>query len=408
MTVTLKVYQFGAPFFFFNLEKYINNIHFDHSAKKDHFEKFILKKSKKLRKSKIPNVFEIEEILQNVPVQTFEDLISIDRLIESQEYESQPVSNMLHILNCLKEIRNEFFAKPVYTLSTKKECIHPMDIIHRALEKSKPESARILTENLDKMRYALPLVISSYTSKPKLKLWPLMGINRQTKDRKFNMFNHKHSHHVVAFVRLGFSDGLHNKLSSHSKSELANKIFFEDQPKFLSRRHPKLSKCFKRNVPGCLETAIHTPNDTFDTFFQVWNLYGNIMYAGLKSQIELIAKAATAIIVVLDDDQALDEMEKMIIQMFGSQRILVLIPAAASQTDSESDSDEETVSNRMTTLKCISYDSTHEQDSLNTIRTFVQNELRSGRSFISVRLLLCTTKKVVKNRLLVARISSWD
>ena len=159
-----------------------------------------------------------------------------------------------------------------------------MDVINRTLEKSEPESARILTENLDKMKYALPFVFPSYTEKSKLRLWPLVGINRQTRDRKFNMFQAQHSHHVVACVRLGHSDGIINKLAAHSKSDIANGIFFEDQPKFFSRNHRNLAKAMKRNTMGTMETAIHAPNSNFDKFFQVWNLHGNISFDGLKPQ----------------------------------------------------------------------------------------------------------------------------
>ena len=54
---------------------------------------------------------------------------------------------------------------------------------------------------------------------------------------------------------------------------------------------------------GSIETAIHFPNDDFDHFFQVWNLYGNILYDQLDPQIEFISKWASTIIVHLDDDQ---------------------------------------------------------------------------------------------------------
>ena len=85
---------------------------------------------------------------------------------------------------------------------------------------------------------------------------------------------------------------------------MLNEIFFQDQPKFLSSSHSNLTKAMKRNQIGSMETAIHTPNEVLDEFFQVWNLHGNILYDGLKPQIELLSKSASAIIVVLDDDKA--------------------------------------------------------------------------------------------------------
>ena len=81
---THKVYQFGPAYFFFNLVKRRNDIHFDDLAKKDQFEKFISDRSKKLRKAKIPNFFDTEEILSNVPAQTFDDLTCIDRIIDDE------------------------------------------------------------------------------------------------------------------------------------------------------------------------------------------------------------------------------------------------------------------------------------------------------------------------------------
>ena len=112
----------------------------------------------------------------------------------------------------MKETRNNFLEAGkcgVFTAASKKDRIHPMDIICQVLKTSEPESARILTENLDKMKYALPFVFPSYFEKSKIRIWPLVGINRQTINRKFNMF--EDSHHVIACVRIGQSDGLINK-----------------------------------------------------------------------------------------------------------------------------------------------------------------------------------------------------
>ena len=378
---TREVFQFGPAYFFFNLNKRRNEIRFDDLAKKDQFEKFIAERSKKLRKAKIPNFFNTEEILKDVSGPSFDDLTCIDRDFDDDASGVATGSNLLRIPICLKEIRNDFLTKPVYISDLQKEYVHPMDIINRTLEKSEPESARILTENLDKLKYALPFVYPSYTEKPKLRLWPLVGINRQTRDRKFNMFQAQHSHHVVACVRLGHSDGLIQKLPSHSKSEMANGIFFEDQPKFLSRSHRNLAKAMKRNVIGTMETAIHAPNNNFDKFFQVWNLHGNIMYDGLKPQVELISKSASAIIVILDDDRAIDFMERKIIEIFGSEKIIVLVPGSGSHDDSDSESDEERSSIKMNSLKCLTYNSSRKQDTFIQVRSFVKDNFRSGEDF---------------------------
>ena len=354
-------------------------------AKKDEFEKFISDRSKKLRKAKIPNFFNTEEILKNVPEQSFDDLTCIDRTVDDEANGVSTESNILRIPICLKEIRNEFLTSPVYISDLKKEYVHPMDVINRTLEKSEPESARILTENLDKLKYALPFVFPSYTEKSKLRLWPLVGINRQTRDRKFNMFQAQHSHHVVACVRLGHSDGIITKLPAHSKSEMANGIFFEDQPKFLSRNHRNLAKAMKRNVMGTMETAIHTPNNSFDQFFQVWNLHGNILFDGLKPQLELISKSASAIIVILDDDRAIDFMERKIIEVFGSEKIIVLIPGSGSEDSSDSDSDvERSISSiKMNTLKCLTYNLSRKQDTFSQVRSFVKEKFNAGMGFLS-------------------------
>ena len=82
MFETQKVYQFGPAYFFFNLVKRRNDIHFDDYDKKDQFEKFIAERSKKLRKAKIPDFFHTEDILSNVPAQTFDDLTCIDCIID--------------------------------------------------------------------------------------------------------------------------------------------------------------------------------------------------------------------------------------------------------------------------------------------------------------------------------------
>ena len=305
-------------------------------------------------------------------------MTSIDRSTDNEVGGVQSKSSLEKVTIFLKEIRKDFQMVQVFISESRKEYVHPMDIVNRVLEKSDPEAARILTENLDKMKFALPFVFPSYVSKSKLNLWPLIGINRHTRDRKFNMF--KNLHHVVAFVRLGHSDGITQKLSSHSKSEIANGIFFQDQPKFFTRNHPDLTNAMRRSILGTLETAIHTPNQNFEDFFQVWNLHGNISFNGLKPQLELIARSASVIIVILDDDKMINVMEEKIIDIFGREKILVVVPKSES-SDFDSDSDEERTPIQMNLLNTVPFSVARNQDSFKHIRSYVKNIFSSKPKF---------------------------
>ena len=306
-------------------------------------------------------------------------MTSIDRSNDDEVDGVKNKSNLEKIPIFLKQISKKFLIAPVFISESKKQYVHPMEIVNRVLKRSDPEAARILTENLDKMKFALPFVFPSYASKSKLSLWPLIGINRQTRDRKFNMF--KNLHHVIAFVRLGQYDGITQKLSSHSKSEIANGTFFQDQPKFFSRNHPELTNAMRRSMMGTLETAIHTPNKNFEQFFQVWNLHGNISFNGLKPQLELISQSASVIIVILDDDKMVNHMEQKIIDIFGRDKILVVVPKADSQTDSDSESDEEQTSIKMNLLKTVPFSASRNQDSFKQIRSHIKNILSSKPEF---------------------------
>ena len=306
-------------------------------------------------------------------------MTSIDRSTDDEVGGVHSKPNLDKVTIFLKEIRKDFQMVPIFISESRKEYVHPMDIVNRVLKKSDPEAARILTENLDKMKIALPFIFPSYASKSKLNLWPLIGINRQTRDRKFNMF--QNLHHVVAFVRLGHSDGITQKLSSHSKSEIANGIFFQDQPKFFSRNHPDLTNAMRRSILGTLETAIHTPNNNFNDFFQVWNLHGNISFNGLKPQLDLISRSASAIIVILDDDKMIKFMEHKIINIFGREKILVVVPKSESPSDSDSESDEEKTSIQMNLLNTVSFSVSRNQDSFKRIRSYVKNVLSSKPKF---------------------------
>ena len=96
------------------------------------------------------------------------------------------------------------------------------------------------------------------------------------------------------------------------------------------------------------------------------------------SQIELISRSASAIIVVLDDDKAIDVMERKIIEIFGAEKIIVLAPGAGSEAGSDSDSDEERSSIKMNTLKCLTYNLHRKQDTFNQVRSFLHERLDSG------------------------------
>ena len=220
-----------------------------------------------------------------------------------------------------------------------------MDVVYEALKNALPESSRILITNLDKMKLALPLVIPNHLMKPKIQMWPLIGISRQTAKGSFDLFNDKH--HVIAVVRLGDCHGFEVKLSTLSKSEILNEVFFEGQNRFLSRRHAKMSKTMKKNQLGSIETCIHTPNKKLNHFLQIWNLQGNILFEGLRAQIELINGCASVIIVVLDDDTNLQNMNAELQKHFdGNQRIIVLVREKINDDDTyDSENDDDTNSN---------------------------------------------------------------
>ena len=94
------------------------------------------------------------------------------------------------------------------------------------------------------------------------------------------------------------------------------------------------------------------------------------------TQRELISRSASAIIVVLDDDKEIDFMEQKIIEIFGVDRIIVLVPGARSEAGSDSDSDGERSS--MNTLKCFTYNVHYKQDIFNHVRSFLRNRLSPG------------------------------
>ena len=190
------------------------------------------------------------------------------------------------------------------------------------------------------MKLALPLVIPNHCSRPKINIWSFIGISRQTREKYFNLYHNKH--HVIAAVRLGNCDGFGSKLSTLSKSEVLNGVFFEGKHRFLSRRHETISKVMKKSQLGSIETCIHTPNEKLNNFLQIWNLQGNIQFEGLEAQTKLIKNHATAIIVILDDDEDLETMNDKVVNIFGEQqKILVLIRQKRTDDDlSDSDNDD--------------------------------------------------------------------
>ena len=276
----------------------------------------------------------MSDLLQSLHIPKFEDLTSIDQ--KNTYLETSKINKVIELLTKTSE---EFLAVDI-ALSDKNDIrFNPMDAVYHTLKNALPESNRILITNLDKMKLALPFVIPDYSSKPMIKMWPFTGITRQTRNKTFNLFHD--GHHIIAGVRLGNCHGFGLKLSTSSKSEILNGVFFEGQHRFLSRRHEKLSNVAKKNQFGSIETCIHTPNKKLDKFLQIWNLQGNILLEGIEAQVKLINTYANVIIVVLDDEEDLRDMNREIIKLFGEKRrIIVLIHEKRIETDS-SDSENE-------------------------------------------------------------------
>ena len=336
--------------------------------------------------------FLAKEVLETMTVPTFDDLTSIDRFwnqnFTAQKFDANQNDDPAQIWKLLKESRTEFLNvvvrnKPQPDL--KAVCLHPMDIIYQVFRKTSSETIRILTENLDKMKIAFPIVIPEYKQKPRLLIWPLLSINRQTMKTKFNSF--VNDHHVVACVRLSDSDTmLSKKRSIYSKSDILNQIFFPGQQRFISRNHPRLANQYginhmKRIHQGAIETAIFTPNQSsqqneLEHFFQIWNLSGNINHAGLKPQTKLIASVASSIIVIVDNDRNLIAKQEQIIKAFGvSSNIVLLILDHYSENDSSSsDSDDEQsedIKSDFARMEVISFSPNRKEESFNSIRNFI-------------------------------------
>ena len=79
-------------------------------------------------------------------------------------------------------------------------------------------------------------------------------------------------------------------------------------------------------------------------------------------------------------------MERKIIEIFGTEKIIVLVPGAGSEAGSDSDSDEERSSIKMNTLKCLTYNLHRKQDTFNQVRSFLHERLNSGIGLFCPRL----------------------
>ena len=376
--------------------------HYD-MAKCSELEAKIQRKSIRLHRLGISNSIAVKHALQNLNVPTFDDLTSIDRLWQdkvsigllSDNVEKQAEK----MLDLLKESREDFLKVRVIhnnVIIKKSEWLHPMDIIYHFMRSSDLEAKRILVENLDKMKFALPLVIPNFQRKPLLSLWPFLSISRQAGNSNFQASSS--SRHVVACVGLNQSNVFTNaSLSTHSKSEYLNKIFFEGQQRFITGplKHGDKIQIMKRSQEGSIDSAIFTAgiqnngDKDLNQFKEIWNLHGNIDN-GLTSQINLIRKYASCIIVMVEDNTNLIDMERKIIKAFGeNQQIIVLIlddkinqQSSSSLERLSDDSDEEdgkminSTKFRILTLK------DDKEESFQQIRHFVNEKTKAPSDFV--------------------------
>ena len=343
----------------------------------DQLKKYFVKRSNRLMKSRIPNQNVASKLLKLLDIPTFEDLTAINQ--KRTTLESKQCNTVIDLLTKASE---DFLASEIRLFDDENSRLHPMDVVYQALKNALPESKAILVKNLDKMKLALPLVIPNYSSRPKMNIWPLIGISRQTREQSFNLYNRKH--HVIAAVRLGNCDGLDIKLSTLSKSEILNEVFFEGEHRFLSRTHKKLAETMKKNQLGSIETCIHTPNKTLNQFLQVWNLQGNVHFEGLEAQTKLINKYASVIIVILDDDEDLELMNNKMIDLFGiKQRIIVLLREKRIETDSwdSDDEDHENPSSIFPQFNVITFKSENAAVMYERTRSLVSNYCMQEGSF---------------------------
>ena len=398
-------FRFGLPYLFYNLRGHLKLPNNDLAESND-LDNVIKKTLKKLQKAGYTDPLLASEVLETMTIPTFDDLTSIDRIwhknFTTKQYDTNQKDDPSQVWKLLKESRTGFLNVVIRNKSEqnlKAVCLHPMDIIYHVFRKTSSETTRILIENLDKMKIALPIVIPEYNQKPQLLIWPLLSINRQTMNTKFNCFTN--DHHVVACVRLGDSDALlPKKRSIYSKSDILNQIFFPGQHRFISRNHPCLANqsgmdYMKRIHQGAIETAIFTPNQSsqqneLNNFFQIWNFSGNISHAGLRPQSKLIASMASSIIVIVDNDRNFAVKQQQIIDSFGSRsNIILLILDHSDDSDDSSSSESEETTGRSTSdfAKIIQFRADRKEESFNTIRNFVAKCQQSKPNFSFSKLL---------------------
>ena len=298
-------------------------------------KKIFVKKSNRLIKSRLPDQTMASELIASLNVPNFDELTSIDQTRNNlQSHGSNAV------IDLLTKASEDFLGVEIGSFNDKNIRLNPMDVVYEVLKNALPESRRILIKNLDKMKLALPLVLPDYSNKPKINIWPLSDISRQTREQSFNSFSDEH--HVIAAVRIGNCDGFGTKLSINSKSEILNGVFFDAEQRFLSRKHRKMSNVMKKNQLGSIETCIHTPNKSLNKFLEIWNLQGNIQFEGLEPQVKLIKDFASVIVVILDNNEDLEQMNKEIIRLFGeNHKIIVLLQDNREDGDSDTDSENE-------------------------------------------------------------------
>ena len=344
------------------------------------------KKSNRLLKAKLPDQTVNSELLRSLSIPNFDELTSIDRNRKNSK------SNRINsIIDLLSEASEDFLTVEIGSFDDKNLRLNPMDIIYEVLKNALPECRRIMIKNLDKMKFALPLVLSDYSKKPKINIWPLSDITRQTRERSFNPFNDVH--HVIAAVRIGNCDGFGLKLSTISKSEILNSVFFDGEQRFISRKHQKMSNVMKKNQLGSIETCIHTPNNSIQKFLQIWNLQGNIQLEGLEAQVKLIKDNASVIVVILDNNEELEQMKSQIIHLFGeNHKIIVLLHDNREDGESDTDSENEDADVQKSIFQefdVIKFNSENMTEMYAMTRSLVSNHCIREGSFMLEKLGQC-------------------
>ena len=375
-------------------------------AKSSEVESLMKKIIKKLQRSGLTDPFHAAEILEFMEIPSFDDLTSIDRTwmenSKTQDFDLHENDDAAKVWKLLRESRTDFLnviVRNTNELDLKEVSLHPMDILYNVFRKTSNEATRILTENLDKMKIAFPIVLPSYNEKPQLQIWPLQSITRQTIKSKFKLF--ENNHHAVACVRLSDSNGLDQKFSIHSKSDILNQTFFPGQHRFICRNHPGLInkigiKHMKRIYEGAIESAIFTPNEPtknneLDQFFEIWNLSGSINKSGLKPQINFIKSFASVLIVFIDNDRNIEGKKKQINDIFGANSTVLVVILDHYNEDnlssSDTDDDESNILLDSTNIKFIHYKTDRKEESFQAIRHFVANCLTCKPNFSYSKLI---------------------